>query len=384
LDSETRKSENVSGTVIEFVRDEDLAEEPVTRISTPSIYLLADFLHPLPLYKDERRQTDHRRAAGARNDRPRRTETAPRGTFARSGAVPPEKGIASEPQETNRLPEDLDFGVGADAGSWPSSQVLPNAQEHGLGPGEAGMDEPRDAYPTNPGSSIPARRISPEVQGGSGDHFAAPLGLSRSGHLRFTNGGHRIIIQADSRLRGLYRARFGDRMPKVEARRGIVTIQYPRFPGGDWLNDRSERPAEVELNASIPWDVEVSGGASRLLADLRGLRLGSLKVDGGASRLEVVLPAPSGIVNVVILGGASNIAIRRPEGAAAQLRVDGGATNLTFDARHIGVAGGELNLQSRDYGGTADRYAIAVTGGANNVNVERRPGTRDRGSEVSA
>ena len=210
------------------------------------------------------------------------------------------------------------------------------------------MDEPRDAYPTNPGSSIPASRISPEDRGGSGAHFAAPLGLSRSGHLRFTNGAHRIIIQADSRLRGLYRARFGDRMPKVEARRGIVTIRYPRFPGGDWLNDRSERPAEVELNASIPWDVELSGGASRLTADLRGLRLGSLEVAGGASRLKVVLPAPSGAVAVTIVGGASNVAIRCPEGVAVRLCVDGGTTNLTFDDRHIGVAGGELDLHSGD------------------------------------
>ena len=234
------------------------------------------------------------------------------------------------------------------------------------------MDEPRDAYPTNPGSSIPASRISPEDQGGSGDHFAALLGLPRSGHLRFTNGAHRIIIQADSRVRGLYRARFGDRMPKVEMRRGIVTIQYPRFPGGDWFNDRSERPAEVELNASIPWDVEVSGGASRLLADLRGLRLGSLKVAGGASRLEVVLPAPLGAVAVAIVGGASNVAIRRSEGVVARLRVDGGATNLAFDNRHIGVAGGELDLQSGDYDAATDRYDIAITGGANNMSIDTR------------
>jgi hypothetical protein len=370
--------------VIELVRDEDLAEEPVTRISTPSIYLLADSLHPLPLYKDKRRQTDHRRAEGARNDRPRRTETAPRGAYARSGVVPPEKGIASEAQETNRLPEDLDFGVGADAVRWPPSQGLPNDQELRLGPEEDGMDEPRDPYPTNPGSSVPAYRTSPDDGDGSGAHFAAPLDLPRSGRLQFTNGAHRIVIQADSRLRGLYRARFGDRMPKVEARRGIVTIQYPRFPGGDWLNDRSERPAEIELNASIPWDVEVSGGASRLTADLSGLRLGSLKVAGGARRLEVVLPAPSGAVAVVIFGGASNVAIRRPTGVAARIRVDGGATNLAFDDRHIGAAGGELDLQSRDYDGAAVRYDIAVTGGANNVNVERRPGTRARGSEVSA
>ena len=72
--------------MIELVRDEDLAEEPVTRISTPLIYLLADSLHPLPLYKGERRQmghaTDQRRPEGARNDRPRRTATAPRGAYA--------------------------------------------------------------------------------------------------------------------------------------------------------------------------------------------------------------------------------------------------------------------------------------------------------------
>jgi hypothetical protein len=240
------------------------------------------------------------------------------------------------------------------------------------------MDEPRGTYPTNLGNPIPARRPPPEDRGGSGDHFAAPLGSSRSGHLRFTNGAHRIAIRADLHLRGLYRGRFGEQMPTVGVRAGIVTIRYPRVPSCDWLNDRSERPAEIiELNASIPWDVKVRGGASRLLADLRGLRLGSLKVAGGASRLEVVLPASSGIVTVVILGGASNVAIRRPEGVAARLRLDGGATNLRFDDRHIGAAGGELDLESRDYSGATDRYDIAITGGANNLSIDKQRGTKE-------
>ena len=156
-----------------------------------------------------------------------------------------------------------------------------------------------------------------------------------------------------------------------------MTIQYPRFPSGDWLNDRSEPPAEVELNASISWDVEVSGGASRLLADLRGLRLGSLKVDGGASRLEVVLPAPSGIVTVVILGGASNVAIRRPEGVATRLCVSGGATNLKLDHRRIGAAGGELDLRDGGYDGATDRYDVVITGGANNLSIDKQRGSKE-------
>jgi hypothetical protein len=221
------------------------------------------------------------------------------------------------------------------------------------------------------------RRTQPEEWGGGSDHFAAQLGTSRSGRLRFTNGAHRVVIRAGSHLRGLYRASFGERMPIVEVRGGVVSIRYTRVASCDWTSNRPERPAEVALNAGIPWDVEVRGGASRLLADLSGLRLGSLKVDGGASRLEVVLPAPSGIVTVVILGGASNVAIRRLEGVAARLRVDGGATNLTFDDRHIGVAGGELDLQSGDYDGAADRYDIAVTGGANNLSIDELRGSKE-------
>lgn len=153
-----------------------------------------------------------------------------------------------------------------------------------------------------------------------------------------------------------------------------MNVKYTGFPTGDWLDRRSERPAEVALNSSIPWDIEVRGGASRLVADLRGLRLGSLTVDGGASRLEVILPAPSGSVTVLIDGGASNVAVHHPEGVSARLCVEGGVTNLTFDDRHIGAAGGELDLQSRTYGGAADCYEVFVTGGANNLSVERLRG----------
>ena len=215
------------------------------------------------------------------------------------------------------------------------------------------------------------------------DHFAAPLGSATSGRLRFTNGAHRVAIRADLHLRGLYRARFGERRPIVGVRRGIVTIVYPRFPAGDWLDDRSERLAEVELNARIPWDVEIRSGASRLVADLRAIRLVSLGLEGGAGRLDVMLPAPSGNVAMVILGGASNVTIRRPEGVAARLHVDGGVTNLRFDDRHIGATGGELDLRSRAYERATDRYDIAVTGGANNVNIDEQRTARGGRSGAS-
>jgi hypothetical protein len=244
------------------------------------------------------------------------------------------------------------------------------------------MDEPGIAQPMNPRNTIPARRTPLEDREKGGEHFTASLGSPRNGRLRFTSGAHRLVVQADLHLRGLYRARFESRAPRVGVRGGIVTIRYPRFSNDDWLTYWSERPAEVTLNAQIPWDIEVRGGVSRLLADLRGLRLGSLRLEGGASRIEVVLPAPSDTVAVLILGGASNVAICRPEGVAARLRVGGGATNLRFDDRRVCAVGGDLNLGSRYYDCAADRYDVTVTGGANNLSLYEQQEMTDSGAST--
>ena len=281
---------------------------------------------------------------------------------ARGGVEPAEEGVASEPQEIRhpRL---------ASTVAW---ELLRGAKEGYLGLGEDGMDEPRATDSTNAWNPIAARGTRPEEGCGGGDLFAAPLGSSRSGRLRFSNGAHRVSIRSDVHMRALCHARFGDRMPMVGVRGGVVTIRYPRVPSCDWLGQQSECPAELALNARVPWDIEVRGGASNLVADLRELRLGALSLDGGASRLEVVLPTPSSTVTVVVLGGASNVVIRRPNGVATRLRVSGGVTSLRFDDRRIGAAGGELDLRDRDYDGATDRYDVAVSGGANNVSIDKQ------------
>jgi hypothetical protein len=242
------------------------------------------------------------------------------------------------------------------------------AERTGTG-GDDGTIEQRRPDPVNPRNLIPARNAHPEEWG---DHFAAPLGSSRSGRLRFLNGAHRIVVRSDPRERGLYRAHFGSRTPTMGVQGGVVTVRYPRDPSDEWLAYRSQCADEVVLNSSIPWDIEVRGGASRFRADLREMRLGSLNLEGGGNRIEAVLPAPSGAVIVAILGGASNAVICRPTGVSARLRVKGGVTNLTFDGRRIGAAGGELDLGSRVYEDAADLYDVLVTGGANNLSIDER------------
>ena len=191
------------------------------------------------------------------------------------------------------------------------------------------MDEPRD-HRSDESQVAPSRPVAVSRRPRrEGDYFAAPLGSVEE---RAPAVHERRPSDQSSKLTRTCRASTAQlRGPDAEGRCAERHRDHPvpSDPGRRLAQRRSERLAEVELNARIPWDVEISGGASRLVADLRGLRLGSLKVDGGASRLEVVLPAPSGTVAVVILGGASNVAIRRPERGRRAAPRSGGATNLT-------------------------------------------------------
>ena len=229
------------------------------------------------------------------------------------------------------------------------------------------MSDSTGAGSTGLGKPSAARSSRPSDRGG--DHFSAPLGSARSGRLRFTGGAHRLLVRADPRERGLFRARFGGRLPMVGFRDGVVTVRYPKIPTDGWLDRQPERPAEIALNARVAWDVEICGGASRIAADLRGLRLGSLEVSGGASHLELVLPVPVGTVAVVVDGGASNVTVGCPADVPARLRVEGGVTYLGFGDRRVGAAGDVLDLRARGYDVAVDRYDLYVKGGANELSI---------------
>jgi hypothetical protein len=173
-------------------------------------------------------------------------------------------------------------------------------------------------------------------------------------------------------------------MPAVAVRGCAVNIRYPRSWVDERLDVRATSRAEVALNATIPWEIEVRGGASRLLADLLHARLGALAIEGGAGRVEVVLPVPVGTVSVVVRGGASNLAIHRPAGVPARLCVEGGVTHLGFGDRRIGAAGRTVDLRGCGYDDAVDRYEVKVAGGANNLSVDESRGTKERGRSAPA
>jgi hypothetical protein len=206
-------------------------------------------------------------------------------------------------------------------------------------------------------------RAGPADAAGAG---AAPLGKVKSGHLLFPAGAAHLTVADGAGPRELYHAEFQGKPPAVEVDGGTVRVAYPRFR---CLAGLCGHAARLELNARIPWDVELRGGVSGARLELGELDLRSLAIGGGAHDVTVELPPPSGVVRVRIAGGAHGIAIARPEGTAASLRVAGGAAGLTFDRQRLGAVGGEARLESTDFEGARDRYELEIVGGANQVRV---------------
>ena len=194
----------------------------------------------------------------------------------------------------------------------------------------------------------------------------APLAGVTAGRLEFTKGAAKVTLRGDAALTELYRASFEGPAPEITVTGGIVTVtQRRRFRPFDWRN----QSADFALAAAVPWDVSLRGGMWKLVADLTALRITSLEVTGGASDIEITLPAPVGLVPVRVSGGASKVAIRRPAGAEARAEVSGGASSLAFDDQRLGAVGGRTVLASAGFAEATDRYEIRFTGGASQVTV---------------
>lgn len=224
-----------------------------------------------------------------------------------------------------------------------------------------------------------ARMRTPSEDAGAGGSYAAPVGGVTSGHLVFISGAPNILVHGDAALTELYKAHFDGPVPRMRVRGGVVTVGYPRFSWFDWRAQWGDQNLEVSahwrkdrgeiaLSAAVPWSIELRGGATRIKADLRVLRLESFEMRGGASKIELVLPRPVGVVPIRIAGGMSRLSVERPIGVAVGLEVRGGVSEVNLDG-NVHKGHGRLSLQTPGASSSPDRYEIEITGGASKMTI---------------
>jgi DNA-binding MarR family transcriptional regulator len=226
------------------------------------------------------------------------------------------------------------------------------------------------------------RMRAPSEEADAGGSYAAPMGGVTRGSLVFLSGAPKINVRGDRALGQLYMARFAGPVPRMRVRGGVVTVAYPRFGWFDWraqiAGQQIEASAhwrkdtgEIVLNCSIPWSIELRGGVSRWSADLRLIRLESFELKGGASKMELQLSRPQGVVPIRIAGGINRVSIERPLGVAAGLSVLGGVSEIQVDGEKIKGAG-PISMQTPGADSAVDRYEIQVGGGASKIQITAR------------
>lgn len=191
-----------------------------------------------------------------------------------------------------------------------------------------------------------------------------PAAAAAMGKLILSPGLGPLTLRADASMTDLYSADAEGAPPLVEVDGGTVRVRPRRTPLFGW----GHRSLALTLNGTIPWEIIVEQGAFKVTGDLEQLQLRSFTVQGGASHLSLRLGAPAGTVPLNIQGGASRIDVVRPRGAAVQVYIKGGASQVSIDGRKMASVGGNMTWRVPDADVT-DRYDIEVRGGASKVSV---------------
>ena len=135
---------------------------------------------------------------------------------------------------------------------------------------------------------------------------------------RSPHAASELQLRGGADIAELYRASFGA-VPQVRVREGTVSVQYRGMPF-DWR----KRTADITLNATIPWEIEIHGGASNVIGRLRDLDLRSFEFTGGSNKLDLALGRARGVVPVRLTGGSSEARIERPPGVGIRLTTRAG------------------------------------------------------------
>lgn len=119
----------------------------------------------------------------------------------------------------------------------------------------------------------------------------------------------------------------------------------------------------LRLTRDIPLRLRLESGAGAYLLRLTDLKVVELRVDTGASGVEIDLPAQAGFTKVDVHSGASGIKIRVPEGVAARIHTSGGLAGFNINRSRF------PNNISPDYDTAANKVEIRVETGVGGVDI---------------
>lgn len=204
----------------------------------------------------------------------------------------------------------------------------------------------------------------------------APGGGIENPSLEIDVGAATINVQGGAPEGSLYQATidYSGPRPKVSLDKSSGRLKISQGNSSFGLFRSSRFTLKLQIDSSLPWTIVTNSGAATETYKLTDVHVGSIEVNTGASREDITLGQPSGVVPISVNGGALTVNVHRPAGTPASATVSGGVVSLDGDGQqHRGI--GSQSWQSSGFDGATDAYRVEVNGGACTVTVDTTPGS---------
>jgi hypothetical protein len=206
----------------------------------------------------------------------------------------------------------------------------------------------------------------------AGRIVSAPLDARRELEFHLVTGVKTATIRSGDLSDRLYLITTG---PKGDAEPNVANeatkVALSLVPTG------ADLPAtvDIQLSSKVRWKLNLGGGAVEYRIDLRAGPIAGLDIGGGATKIEMSLPTPTGTVPVRMTGGANQLLVHAPTGVPARVRLGNGATTVNLDAfARSSVAPGTVFTPNGWQAATA-RYDIDAAAGVATLRLDRLAST---------
>jgi uncharacterized membrane protein YhaH (DUF805 family) len=201
----------------------------------------------------------------------------------------------------------------------------------------------------------------------------AELGSITSASLEIDAGAAEITVSGTTDVgSNLYVAHidYSGPAPEVVLDRETGALRIDQ-PGQGFLDFGGRRfTLDLKVNPSIPWKITQNTGAATDTYNLASVHVTGMQTSTGASRDDITLGSPSGIVNIAVNGGSLMVHFHRPQGVGTLVDISGGAVSLDFDGQSYHAVG-HISVGS-SLG--SDGYKVDVNGGACSITVDSAGG----------
>jgi len=184
----------------------------------------------------------------------------------------------------------------------------------------------------------------------------APLDGRTTASFEMVAASNQVTVKTQDLGENLYKITTADDSgmvpsPAVSADR----VQLHLTPKGEGTSG----DVTIILSTKVRWALRFSGGSDEQVIDMTGGKVSGVSLVGGARRVELTLPKPSGTVPVQVTGALEELSVSSPADAPVRVKVEAGAKTVAAGTRTLRDVVPGSTLTPKDWQ-VKDRYDVAA------------------------